>query len=143
MVSYYMIENKQTILKLLIFSLPETESEASFVCNSCKTGSFNCFSCQNQIDNSPEADASQALTECSDKNCGRQFHLTCLQNLKNVVFNEKEKSYKCSHHICHTCATKADSLKSNEHYHNKVSYLKFKLENTYLRISVLKHRWPK
>jgi len=118
-------------------------SVVPFVCNGCKTGRYICFGCSSPIESenpdflktensdqnpltltpltlTPNPD--QKGTKCSDPKCGRHFHLTCLKNYKNSIFNEKEKSWKCPHHICHSCATKVESnaLKSNEFYQTKV-----------------------
>ena len=103
----------------------QSTSIKDFMCNDCRKGIFHCFACSDRIESE---DGDRQLTKCSDPKCGRHFHFQCLANLTNVIYNEKEKNYKCPHHVCHSCATKvkdeeSKGSKTNEFYQSKVFFI--------------------
>lgn len=60
------------------------------------TGKHKCFVCK---------EYTKEVTKCSEKKCGKFYHLKCIQdqNYPHKILNEEQNKFKCPLHICLTC----------------------------------------
>lgn len=68
----------------------------NFICQECKTGKHPCFVCK-----SPEGEC----IKCCHKNCGKYYHIACLNPQCYPANIKSEKSFTCPMHYCLTCYT--------------------------------------
>lgn len=74
-----------------------TDSDSDkFICQECKTGKHPCFVCH-----SSEGDC----IKCCHKNCGKYYHIACLNPQIYPSNIKSEKSITCPLHYCLTCFT--------------------------------------
>ena len=120
---------------------------SSFICNTCSSSSWSCFICHNGITDPSEPDTE--IIKCDFNNCGRHYHrigsivAEILAEKKKKVLNQKirkclslhkfttkigQKSFKCPHHTCHTCASKSltKKISSCEANQSKVRFHKIR-----------------
>lgn len=64
--------------------------------SSFETGKHRCFLCKENTGD---------IVKCSEKKCGKFYHLKCLldQNYPHKILNEEQKKFKCPLHFCLTC----------------------------------------
>lgn len=68
----------------------------NFICQECKTGKHPCFVCK-----SAEGDC----VKCCHKNCGKYYHIGCLNPQSYPANIKSEKTFTCPMHYCLTCYT--------------------------------------
>lgn len=68
----------------------------NFICQECKTGKHPCFVC-----NSAEGES----VKCCHKNCGKYYHVACLDPQSYPANIRSAKSFTCPMHYCLTCYT--------------------------------------
>lgn len=68
----------------------------NFICQECKTGKHPCFVCK-----STEGDC----VKCCHKNCGKYYHIACLDPQSYPSNIKSEKTFTCPMHYCLTCYT--------------------------------------
>lgn len=68
----------------------------NFICQECKTGKHPCFVCKS---------AEGECVKCSHKNCGKYYHIACLNAQSYPVHIKSEKTFTCPMHYCLTCYT--------------------------------------
>lgn len=68
----------------------------NFICQECKTGKHPCHVCK-----SAEGDC----VKCCHKNCGKYYHIACLDPQSYPAHIRSEKSFTCPMHYCLTCYT--------------------------------------
>jgi len=68
----------------------------NFICQECKTGKHPCFVCK-----SIDGDS----VKCCHKNCGKYYHIACLNPQSYPANIRSEKTFTCPMHYCLTCYT--------------------------------------
>jgi hypothetical protein len=80
-------------------SAPADDDDGDWLCKDCTDKSHECFVCHKRgKDNS-------AVFKCSIHACGKYYHKKCLKGLEHADISANG-SFKCPHHVCHTCNTK-------------------------------------
>lgn len=81
----------------------KSEAGKLYKCKACTTGEYPaCFICHKATTATPEEDkTSEDMTLCSMANCGRAFHLHCLD--KWPQSKKRKESFICPAHQCHLC----------------------------------------
>lgn len=74
--------------------------EEPFKCMSCRTGDLpQCFICHQ--DTKDDSSSTAEMTLCSVANCGRAFHLSCLDKWPQA--KKRKDGFICPSHQCHLC----------------------------------------
>uniref|UniRef100_A0A6G1SFA6 Putative histone-lysine N-methyltransferase NSD2 n=1 Tax=Aceria tosichella TaxID=561515 RepID=A0A6G1SFA6_9ACAR len=68
----------------------------NFICQECKTGKHPCFVCKS---------ADGDCVKCCHKNCGKYYHIACLNPQSYPANIKSEKTFTCPMHHCLTCYT--------------------------------------
>lgn len=68
----------------------------SFICQECKTGKHPCFVCK-LVDGD--------CVKCCHKNCGKYYHIACLNPNSYPANIKSGKTFTCPMHYCLTCYT--------------------------------------
>lgn len=68
----------------------------NFICQECKTGKHPCFVCKSSDGN---------CVKCCHKNCGKYYHIACLNPQCYPASIKSEKTFTCPMHYCLTCYT--------------------------------------
>lgn len=68
----------------------------NFICQECKTGKHPCFVCKS---------ADGDTVKCCHKNCGKYYHIACLNPQSYPANIKSEKTFTCPMHHCLTCYT--------------------------------------
>lgn len=68
----------------------------NFICQECKTGKHPCFVCKI---------ADGDCVKCCHKNCGKYYHIACLNPQCYPANIRSEKTFTCPMHYCLTCYT--------------------------------------
>lgn len=104
-------EPNQSMVELSI----ETKHQGPAYCPDCaKDSQPVCYVCKT---------ADGTVLRCTDKNCGRQFHVACLRYWpQNKINHQNDASQQllCPCHVCHTCISDDPRGK---HYHTSNSKL--------------------
>lgn len=72
------------------------DNSDKFICQECKTGKHPCFICK-----SVEGDC----VKCCHKNCGKYYHLACLNPHSYPANIKSGNTFTCPMHYCLTCYT--------------------------------------
>ena len=91
------------------------ESSSEKLCIQCKLGGHNCFDCNELIftqsgnfhNGTSELINPEKDVKCSDVNCGKYYHLSCMLKHKYSKYDKKSNSWTCPHHECKCCAKKS------------------------------------
>lgn len=68
----------------------------NFICQECKTGKHPCFVCSSTEDD---------VVKCCHKNCGKYYHVECIDPHKYPANIKSSKTFTCPMHYCLTCYT--------------------------------------
>lgn len=72
------------------------DNSDKFICQECKTGQHPCFICK-----SVDGDC----IKCCHKNCGKYYHLSCINPSSYPACIKSDKTFTCPMHYCLTCYT--------------------------------------
>ncbi|KAJ6223683.1 hypothetical protein RDWZM_002228 [Blomia tropicalis] len=67
----------------------------NYYCLECETNEHKCFACNNPDD--------LETKKCESTNCGKFYHLSCIEKFYPVQVNETANSFICPLHTCLTC----------------------------------------
>lgn len=98
----------------LIVDVPDKSDDMAYCPDCTKDNQPVCYVCKT---------ADGTVLRCTDKNCGRQFHVACLRYWpQNKINHQNDASQQllCPCHVCHTCISDDPRGK---HYHTNNSKL--------------------
>lgn len=86
----------------------------NYYCLECETNEHKCFACNNPDD--------LETKKCESTNCGKFYHLSCIEKFYPVQVNETANSFICPLHTCLTCHL--ETLNDNQYRANKKKLVK-------------------